>query len=192
MGSSGWSIDIEARDGKTPCTWAEVREATLDFLWEAWRDALPRSLLDEAWGWVSLGEDSLLTLGDPHQADDQPADCITFWFYLSVEWPSELAQHWLHMALASKRQRFEQVLEDLGYRLAEQSNYPELGDNRYRFIAVDERIGLPSKEGIYWALPTHAWQLIDACNPLERERAAAVVDGGPCQCPMCMTLALSR
>ena len=160
----------------------------MDFLWDVWRDTLPRSLLDEAWGWVSLGEDSLLTLGDSYQDDDEPTDSISFWFYLSVEWPSELAQHWLHMAFVSKRPRFEQVLEGLGYRLADNSGYPEPGDNRYRFAMPGDRIGHPNGDGIFWALPNYEWQLLEACTPVERERAAAILEGGPCQCPPCVKL----
>lgn len=188
MGSSGWSIDIEAREGMTPARWADVRETTLDFLWAAWRDALPSALHDEAWGWVSLGEDSLLTLGDRDQDEDEPTDCISFWFYDSVEWPNELAQHWLHLALVSNRQRFEEMLEGVGYRLAEQGSYPELGDDSYRFVMVGDRIGLPQDDGIFWALPEYDWQLLEACTPAERERIDAVAAGGPCQCPLCVKL----
>jgi hypothetical protein len=136
---------------------------------------------------VSLGEDSLLTLGDRDQDEDEPTDCISFWFYDSVEWPNELAQHWLHMTLASNRQRLEEMLERVGYRIAEQS-YPELDDNRYRFAMAGDRIGLPQGDGIFWALPNYEWQLIEACTPAERERIDAVAAGGPCQCPVCVKL----
>lgn len=163
MGSSGWSIRLEPLENQTPAAWAEVREATMQFLWETWRDALPSTLLDEAWNWVSLGEDSLLTIGDPDQPSDEPVDRIMFWFYLSVEWPSELADHWLHMAFASGRERFEQVwLKELGYRIAGDAMYPELGNNRHRFAAVEQ---------------------VDAATPIE---------GGPCQCPLCVNLGISR
>jgi hypothetical protein len=191
MGSSGWAIRLEPIEGQTPSWWVEVREATMQFLWDVWRSALPRPMFKVAWQWVSWGEDSLLTLGERDQPREEPVDRIIFWFYLSVDWPSELADHWLHMALASDRPRFERLMGELGYRIADSTKYPELSNNRYRFAVVGKRIGRPSQEGIYWAFPTHVWQDIAACTPIEQQRGAAVVEGGACQCPLCVKLGFS-
>jgi hypothetical protein len=190
MGSSGWSIELEPLEGSTPGTWDAVRDVTMQLLWDAWRVALPKPMFKQAWAWVSMGEDSLLTLGDRDQPEDEPTSDITFWFYLSVGWPSELADHWLSLALAEKRAELESNLGELGYRIKPGSRYPELGKHRYRFIVSGKRIGHASEEGVYWALPEHDYQESSVLSPALRKRLAALVESGACECPYCTKLGL--
>ncbi|MFV8755241.1 hypothetical protein ACNOYE_32225 [Nannocystaceae bacterium ST9] len=184
MGGSGWSIDLEPMGGQTPAPWSAVHEATMQLIWDAWREALPRAQLDAAWEWLSMGEDSLLTIGARDQDDDAPAYQITFWFYLSVEWPTELAEHWLGLALTERRGELEANLADLGYRLRRGSSYPEIGQH-YTFIAVGDRIGQAGDIGVHWALPEYDFQLTQALSASERSHAEASRAGGPCECAYC-------
>lgn len=190
MGSSGWSIEIAPLEGSTPGPWKAVRDVTMQVLWDAWRVALPQAMFEQAWEWVSMGEDSLLTLGDPDQDEDAPTSNIMFWFYLSVDWPSELADHWLSLALGDKRTQLEAELAECGYVIRPGSDYPEIGKHRYRFIVAGKRIGHASEDGVYWALPEHDFQAIGELSAAEKKRARASVAGGACECPYCVRLGL--
>jgi hypothetical protein len=164
----------------------------MQLLWDAWRVALPQPMFERAWEWVSMGEDSLLTVGDRDQDEDAPTSRITFWLYLSVEWPSELADHWVSLALVDRRAQLDAELAECGYRIRPGSEYPELGDDRHRFIVDGERIGYASDQGMYWALPEYDFQANHQLSPAEQERARASLGDVPCECPYCVRLAASR
>ena len=70
---------IPCRDGGT-ATLTRVRGAVLDRLYKAWRKWLPGGCSSVAWGWVSLGEDSLLTIGERDLDRTVPGQ-VMFWFY---------------------------------------------------------------------------------------------------------------
>src|SRR5690349_17702128 len=100
MGSSGYSFPLRPIDGKKQATLAKVRTLVLDALAKLWNDVLPYSCWKAAQTWAFYGEDSLLTLG-MRDEDRTVPDRLTFWFYDSVDWPLDLARHWLMLGLAA-------------------------------------------------------------------------------------------
>ena len=80
MGSSGWSFSLTPAAGKGTATLARVRDAVLDRLYDAWERWLPGSYSRVARRWVSLGEDSLLTIGERDLDRTVPGQ-VMFWFY---------------------------------------------------------------------------------------------------------------
>lgn len=117
MGSAGWSYGLRPRGGCEQARLKQVREEILDVLLDVWRKDLGSSFA-MARGWTAYGEDSLLWLGMPGPAADRwVPDRLTFWFSERVEWPMDLARHWLEVALAFRRGRFEQALAKLGFEV---------------------------------------------------------------------------
>jgi hypothetical protein len=97
----------------------ELREVVLGWLGHQWDDILGKKQADEPWGWVSLGRDSLLTVGDYEVDQDAPTDELEFWFYRNVDWPMGWAEHLLLGALVAGHQELNDNLEPIGYRIPE-------------------------------------------------------------------------
>lgn len=190
MGSSGYCYQLERVSGKTSDD--RLRKAVLDTLWNVW-SARRGSMLPYDWrgfasDWISLGEDSLLTI----EVNDGQ---ITFWFYESVCWSQGLAEHWLKMALSVRRSDFEIVFERLGFRI-KPDDWPDLKDQheqtRHLFFEGDNGIGESTSDGVYWQVKDGNIELpvtpFDELSPAARSEMEHTQKAQRCRCPLCKTL----
>jgi hypothetical protein len=122
MGRTGIVVSLERNGDAAPLR--KLRETVLGFLSQQWDDLLGKQGADEAWGWVSQGEHSLLTIGDSDADDNRAADKLVFWFYRSVDWPMNRAEHYLTGALAAGHEELNDNLAPLGYRIF--GHYPTI------------------------------------------------------------------
>lgn len=120
MGRTGFAITLQRDAGAAPLR--ALRAAVLDVLRDQWNDLLDDREAEDARDWVSAGESSLLCIGDSDANDDAPADALMFWFY-SIDWPRERAQHYLNGALVAGRGALTDKLKAIGYRIAD-AHYP--------------------------------------------------------------------
>lgn len=123
MGRTGIVVKLK----RTPkaASQEKLREVVLAWLGHQWDDILGKKKADEAWGWVSIGQDSLLTVGDYDVDQEAPADDLTFWFYRSVDWPMNRAEHYLTAALFRGHDELDDNLEAIGYRLGKNTRTKE-------------------------------------------------------------------
>jgi hypothetical protein len=177
MGRSGISIRIEPVDSGVSTTEDAIGQAIHGFLRESWERMLGPDWCNTADLWISMGEDSLLTI-------EVRAPRVTFWFYDSVEWPIGLAEHWLELALATRRCWLDERLHPLGYRL-DLSTIPSIQPFYRRsespYLVQGKRIGRAEQGQLHWVNervpPT-------PCGELDRETRAAL-ETGWCHCPAC-------
>jgi hypothetical protein len=116
MGRSAILVDLKHE--KHPQSIAKLRAVVLEWLGVQWDVMLDKRLADEAWGWVSIGRDSLLTIGDYDADQGAPADKIWFWFFRGVDWPMNRAEHYLRGALFRGRAELDEKLAHIGYRVS--------------------------------------------------------------------------
>lgn len=190
MGSSGYGYQLERFAGKTSDE--RLRKAVLDTLWKIW-SARRGALLPYDWrgfaaDWISLGEDSLLTI----EVNDGQ---IMFWFYESVGWSQGLALHWLRLALSVRRGEFEAVFARLGFRI-KPDDWPDLKDQYQQssrlYFHADNGIGEPTPDGVYWQvkdgnmdLPLTPYDQLSSAARLEVE---ALQKNKRCRCCLCKEL----
>ena len=180
MGSSGWTLALHPIAGAKQATNARVRSVVSKAVGEMWHRALPTPWDRMARDWIDFGEDSLLTVQD-RDGLRATATELTFWFYLSVDWPSDLADHWLHGLLAHKRPEVEQVIAKLGFTIAPEA-WPSVGAATDQvFVEHDGKIGRIDGAAVRWEAPQWAGETPVADLPPElRDRLAA-----GCQCAWC-------
>jgi hypothetical protein len=179
MGHGGIGIGIHPVEGAVQSDTAEVHDALIAFLGDTWGEILDDLWVPEAVGWISLGEDSLLTVEvQPHR--------VTFWFYDSVEWPRGLAIHWLELVLAGRRYWLDERLRKLGYRL-DFSTIPPVRKRLY--LDHEDRIGLASREEVQWVVGTPGGSTPhDELPPDLRARVERMFESERCACPLCREL----
>jgi hypothetical protein len=132
MGRTSVTIGLESKADAAPL--GELRTVVHQFLIEQWAAILDEESAEEARGWVSVGSDSLLTIGDREADEDARADGLMFWFYRSVDWPRDRAEHYLNGALFIGRADLSDALERIGYRIG--AKYPT------RAMVLDEHDSL--------------------------------------------------
>lgn len=190
MGSRGWSIGLRTLEEITPASRIGLREATIDVLVQTWRAALRDVWFEAAKRWVAWGLDSLLTVNssnyEDRSHDGEKATELSFYVYLTIDWPADLATHWLFLALIERRDEFEAMLGELGYAIARDAWYPTYADAGGRFVVVDGRIGLADAEGVAWQLPDTGYTA--RADLSDRAREAIERMEGPCACPYCERL----
>lgn len=185
MGSAGIGYPLHPIEGKTPASRRELADAVRELVADAWYADLLRAHAEAACDWILLGEDSLLTIGDSEDLKSgEPATELSFSFYLTVDWPVALAQHWLHLALARHRVELDGLLAGMGYARSD-DEFPTLDDVEDSFIVVEGRIGHPDDDGVFWQLPEYDYDDYQALSPEVRALAEAARAGGPCACPYC-------
>src|SRR5689334_4696587 len=101
MGRTGVLIALTRRPDAASLS--RLREVVLEWLGRQWDRLLGQEKAEEAWGWVSIGQDSMLTVGDYEIDQDAPVEEIEFGFYRDVHWPIHRAEHYLLAALVIGR-----------------------------------------------------------------------------------------
>jgi hypothetical protein len=179
MGRGGIGIGIHPVEGAIQSDVDAIHGAVLDFFAETWSTLLDERWASEATDWISMGEDSLLTI------EVQPSR-VSFWFYDSVEWPRGLAIHWVELVLAGRRYWLDERLRELGYWL-DVSTVPPVRKRLY--LDFEDRIGLASREEVQWVLGTPGGSTPHAeLPPILRAQVERMLESERCACPLCREL----
>lgn len=195
MGWTGETLCLERLVAVEPTEVPRVRSDVINWLGKVWDDLLREPYSRLAWGWVSEGVESLLEVDVRASAAGAPE--LIFRCYGSVDWPADLAQHWLSAALAYGRRSLEPMLARHGYRLViapedapgglERAFY---GYRGRRFFGHEGRIGCWKGDTIVWqpaqgvATPINEAALAAGA----REAAERLQRDGRCLCPLCVNL----
>src|SRR3954471_13538915 len=100
MGSSGYGFDLSPVEGREQSSRGKLYDAARELVLAHWQATIPSTYREHMGEWLrSDAGESLMTVGDEDEDRDEPADGLLFMFYETVSWPSELAGHWLHLAL---------------------------------------------------------------------------------------------
>jgi hypothetical protein len=179
MGYGGIGIGIHPVEGAIQAGATQIHHAVLGFLSDTWSAILDQRWVPEATGWISLGEDSPITI-------EVQSGRVNFWFYDSVEWPRGLAIHWLEIALAGRRYWLDECVRELGFRL-DFSTVPVVRKRLY--LEFQDRIGLASREEVQWVVGTPGGTTPMAELPPElRAQVERMLQSERCACPLCRDL----
>jgi hypothetical protein len=177
MGGSAISLEFSPSPGARLAGADAIEEVLLELLDSGWRERLDAPWKDTATDWISLGEDSLLTL----EVWGDPPSQVLFWFHDVVEWPLALARHWLVLVLVGNHFWVDRALQRLGYRL-DLSKFPRVDPSDLYFQDGD-LIGRASQQEIEWV--TGGRTPHDELSEQARAEVDRVLDTERCRCPIC-------
>lgn len=196
MGSFGWSLPLVPLLGQKPATVGRVRRLVREALAAVWSDALPYPAWTAAEEWAFQVDLSLLTVG-PSGGERDPAEDLSFRFYDGVDWPAQLCNHWLRLALAAGRRRFEAALAAGGLAV-DPATWPSLlgalrrDEDDPLFVTNDAgAVGRIDDDRVaFWVvgkLGSGSYKPVDrtALEPQLAARVAAIVARRRCGCPYC-------
>jgi hypothetical protein len=191
MGASGWSIELERERNAAPVD--ELVDAVREHIVEQWLYwPRRRAWWEMAQSWVHR---DLASIEVEENAEARVA--LMFMFYDSVRWPSLLAAHWVNLALARRRRKFEEKLGALGYAIHDSDGrFPTLllQPRQHLFFVHDGKIGIADRKSIEWQtstkseldLPNTPFARLDAKG---RAKVLRVLASNRCECPICVELA---
>lgn len=187
MGSTGLSIELRGVRGRERAGRRDLHRAVTGFFVSTWQNALSSRHSKHAAAWMGAGADSLVSFVGRDEDDDEsaPADRLVFWFDLSVTWSTELARHWIDLALAHERKELDAVLRRLSY-VATGGHLPTPDTARGAFLVSGARIAHVHDDRATWQFPDVDDVPLASLGPQLRKRAEAVRAGAaPCECPYC-------